>query len=376
MSEEFPNFALEQKYIYLAKYQKSPLPPLIITIFNWICLLFSGSGSGYGIYWIVTLRYRQGDEIIWEILIPCLVLGLALVIGMFLKIFSDTAERVHKEGEKGKKSWFNSLLFFESSWDVLIIRLGGILGMMLFSYGVIDDFNKTKLAEAKYKASVEQELKSLSNIDSLMNKLDKYIALKDNGTGDDDDNAEAMITYLQNKIKKNEAKADSLRPVYQANIVTMGQTDNTAMLRFLAKGDEWKYGFLILLVVAIVAASIDSAAKTMTTFIAKKAQADHASKMYFDTLERQLNASTEVSTNVNSSTLTEIDNLRRIGEKFGVDFDSEKVQEIMRKINKQFLIEGRSLAAIGQDYGDSRSYISRIKRAMEEAGLLDIEVTV
>jgi hypothetical protein len=366
MSEEkeYSNAELEEKYIYLAKYQTSPLPDFLIYIFDWICLLFSGTGSGYGIYWVVTLKYRNGDEIIWSALIPCIILGVALIMGMYLKIFSDTAEKVHKESEKGK-GWFNSLLFFESSWDVLIIRIGGVIGMMLFAYGVIDDFNRQKIAEAQFKESIESELKEFANTDSLINKINYYIALKSNGTGDDDLDADYMINYLRKKIKTNESKTDSLRPVYRAQILNVGQTDNTAMIRFLAKGSNYTYGILILLTVAIIAMSIDSAAKTMTGFIAKKKQADHAEKMYFSALERQLNY-------VNPALTGNVNGNRSIpeGEGIGVDFDSDKVRAIMNQINGLWITGKHSLQDIADNFNVSKTYIWSVKQAMNETGRL------
>jgi len=358
-----PAYSAQQKYLYLSRYRKAPLPMWLIYAFDWALLLFSGAGTGYLIYWSITLRYRQ-DGIIWLPLIAGLLIGLSLSTAMYLKVFSDTSDRVHKESEKGK-NWFNSLIFFETSWDVLIIRATGILGMMLFSYGVIDDFNKGQAAQVRKMELLQSRVESNREAE-MRDEMERYFGRLANGNPDDDSLAFIQIARLDSILQRIDIESREAQIEYRAALSAPGLTDNTAMVRFLSKGDHFRYGMMILLIVAIVAASIDGAANTMTRFIAKKTQADLAKEIYDAEIIRQVDG---VNHGQPVNGYATVNSSGGGGEdRFGINWDSERIQAILNQLINFHLPGSKSQAEIAREFECERQYVNRIWLAAKESG--------
>jgi len=360
---ENPAYSAQQKFLYLSRYRKAPLPMWLIYAFDWVLLAFSGAGTGYLIYWSITLRYRQ-DDIIWLPLVAGMLIGLSLSTAMYLKVFSDTSDRVHKESEKGK-NWFNSLIFFETSWDVLIIRATGILGMMLFSYGVIDDFNKAQSAQTRKVELLQSQVENDREM-FILGEMNKHFDRLENGTDDDDELAKIQITQLDSLLRRVRVESREAQIEYRAALATPGLTDNTAMVRFLSKGDHFRYGMMILMIVAIVAASIDGAANTMTRFIAKKTQADLAKDIYDAELQRQVDG---VNHGQPVNGYATVNSPGGGGEdRFGINWDSERIQAILNQLINFHLPGSKSQADIAREFECKRQYVHRIWLAAKESG--------
>lgn len=373
--------AAQEKYQRLARYKRVPIKLAFVKAYAWIDLIFSAAGNGWFYYWVSTLQYR-GEGIIWWFLAICIIMGFGLSVSMYLEIYFDTAEKVNQEFEPVKKR-FNNLLFFESNMGVLLVRAVGVIGMILFGYGKINAFNDYLSAQAE---SQEFQKRQYSNTESRIKKLEDdlflWVGKKSNGTADDDLEAENQVSQINRELGELKSRYSQLSEIVQSDIQSPQIIDNTAIIRFIAKGNDYWYGLLIIIMLGLASLAIDNAAASNIKAISRHDQAEQAEKDY--QLEISLSKSIDSthqpeadSRPINRSTSTPVEGSRGDSGSGGdwdkVDFSNPKNVAILEALN-EMIMAGDSAemtqAEIATKYGVSPQRVSDVKKAAARKDLL------
>jgi len=285
---------LREKYLFLSRYLNIPMPMGLIKFFNWISLSFSAFGSAFFIHWGLTspLMFSNADIqksqwaleiwgfiIIWPLFIIAFFVGFAFSVCMYASSYDSTSEKVHDMAERKSKKWYQSILFFETSLDILYIRLTGVAGMVMLSYGAVNNFNNQLAKEAEIKSAQRNDLIKYQETTPIIENIKYWTDRKINGKGDDDAAADSMIAYYMIQLLIYNQRADSLnRIVYnKADMQNPVQPiDVTASIKFVTKGDEWASGLILLSLLAIIALAVDGSAVRLTRIESRWAQANLA----------------------------------------------------------------------------------------------------
>lgn len=289
---------LRDKYIHLSRYLKTPISIEKIKFFDWIGLIFSALSTSYFLHWGLTapLFYALGDSInesvyvlewcgyviVWPIFLITTLIGLQFSVSFYTSTYSKTAEKAHDRAEKKSKNWFQNLFIFEKSLDNLFIRLTGIFGMIMISYGAVSNFNDMLARDAEIRIAQKTELNKYSNLEELEGKLKYWTDRQINGKNDDDAAANAMVDFYTNQIKLYSTRSDSLNKiVYNKADIQMAKTiDVTASIKFVSQGSEVLFSVIMIILLGIIAAANDGSVANMTKTISLYDQAEQAQSMY------------------------------------------------------------------------------------------------
>jgi hypothetical protein len=290
--------SLRDKYLFLSRYLKTPVPIWMIKLFNWVCLIFSAFGTSFFLHWGLTapLTFTKidiagtawaiqvwGFLIVWPVFIVAFIVGVAFSVTLYASSYDTASERVHDRSERKSRKWFQSIVFFETSWDVLFIRLTGVAGMIMLSYGAVQNFNDLLAKDAEIKTAQKADLNKYQDTAEIIDKIEYWTNRKVNGKKDDDEQAEHMLVYYQNQLSLYNHRADSLNKIVynKANIKTLQAVDVTASIKFISKGDKYLSGLMLLILLAIIALANDGSAVRLTRIQSRFDQANQAKQIYY-----------------------------------------------------------------------------------------------
>jgi len=290
--------SLREKHIVTSRYLKTPLGINKIKFFNWVGLSFSALSTSYFIHWGLTapLFFIMGDAvkssiyviewcgyvIVWPIFIITMLIGMQFSVAFYSSTYANTSEKVHDRAERKARRWYQNFVFFERSLDNLFIRITGIAGMIMITYGAVSNFNDMLARDAEIRAVQKEELGKYQNIDELKEELKYWTDRKVNGKGDDDDAADAMINFYTKQIKIYSHRSDSLNSIVynKAEIRNAGAIDVTASIKFISQGNKILFGAIMIFLLGVIAAANDGSCASMTKIISCYDQAEQAQKMY------------------------------------------------------------------------------------------------
>jgi len=368
-----------QKYLNTLRYSTQPMGAFWMKASKLVTLGVSGVGTGYLFYWIFVqqlpaLPAKEAaawwERVYWSILILSLLLGLAMSISLNLMKYSSTKKRVDQEaagGDPAPKGMFRRLFMFEPNFGLFSIRLTNIIGMILFGYGVLDNFNERIMAEAemKEKTATAYEQNRI-DIDSLQARIERNTQKLDNGTRDDDAEAKAMLDILRPELRKRLGATDSLAFRQMASVGHRAQiVDNTAWVRFLAGGRKLAYGILITLIIAIAANAIDASS---VIIIEGEAEGD-----YHRAIKREYEAQLAMAQAAQEQTELFLEAGRNgPGNSLGVDFKNPKNMMILEAVKTRWKEDktGDTLDEIANDFQCKKQWVHKIKVAAIEEGLV------
>lgn len=289
---------LRDKYIHLSRYKQTPIGIKKIKVSTWICLYFSAISTGYFLHWGIVAPVLflgldltktnwaimiWGFIIVWPVFFITVILGMAFSVSLYTSKYDRVAEKVHDRSERKSRKWYQFSIFYESSIDELWIRLTAVFGMIMISYGAIDNFNGILISQAEIASAQNDDLKKYENTAYIEDRIDHWTNKKINGKGDDDAQADSMLAYYNSQLRLFHYRADSLKSIVynKAETKTLTSTvDPTASVKFVSKGNKYLYGIILMFLLAVIALANDGAAVRMTGIISRYDQATQAEKMY------------------------------------------------------------------------------------------------
>lgn len=288
---------LRDKYVFLSRYLKTPIAISQIKFWIWVGLIFSAFSTAYLIHWGLTapLFYTIdnldrsfyviqgfGFTIVWPVYLLCLLVGMQFSVALYTSTYDTISEKVHDRTERKSRKWYQVSFIHEVSLDVLFIRLTGIAGMMMISYGAVQNFNDALAKDAEIRTADKGQLSKYENTAGIEDRIDFWTQKQTNGKEDDDIQADSMLSYYNRQLILYNHRADSLRGIVynKAEIKQIKTVDATASIKFVSKGDKVLSGFILLALLGIIAAANDGGTVRLTRVRSRYDQAVQAQKMY------------------------------------------------------------------------------------------------